>query len=58
MHGTICSGFWKVSVCCEWEILECVFGGVNMCCVWDCLNWIWGSEFVLCVGMFGVRVGK
>jgi len=47
--GSVWSGFVGVGVCCVWDSLEWVFGGVG---VWEILEWDWGVS--LSVGQFGV----
>ena len=36
----------------------CGFGGLSVWCVGNSLLWVCGSEYVLCVGKFGVGLGK
>jgi len=40
------------------EIVWNIFGGLYLSCVWESLGRVWGSEFVLCVRVFGVRLGN
>jgi len=60
--GRVCCWFGGVSVqqmalLCVWDSL-CGFGGVSVCCVWDSFAWDCERECMLCVGEFGMDLGK
>jgi len=56
--GQFCVGWGSVCVCAVCGTDWSGFGVVRVCCMWERLVWVWGSESVLCVGQFGVGLGK